>query len=559
MNRDPASLEKNLFDLLIIGGGITGACMAHDAALRGIRTALVEKADFGGFTSSASSKLLHGGIRYFPKAQFHKTRESARERTIFQVLAPHLTRYIPFMVPTYSSGMMKGAFVLRSGMMVYDAVCAGLDRMVPDPGKRVPKGAFLSRPRAIAAYPALKSAAGVTGAQVYYESHMHSSERMTLAFLATARSNGARIGNYLEVERLLVQGGTVVGAAVRDRLDNRRFTIRARVVANAAGPVVERINATCPGLKLNRETTGFSKGVHLVTRQIHPHYAVALTTPKKTEGWITRGGRHVFIIPWRGRSIIGTTDVPFDGNPDRVRPTRGDISDFVADINATLPAVGLSEADVRYAFAGLYPLIAKRVRGDTYQGTGEYQVVDHLRQDGIDGVLTVLGAKYTTARKVAQMATDMAQQKLDPNRPRPCCTHRVPLDSGRIGTLEAFVRSRQERYRKRLSARAVTRLVFHYGCDIDRLLDAADGNLDLLAPVSKNRGTLGVEVVYAVASEMAQHLSDVVFRRTGIGTVGHPGREALDRCARLMAVELGWDRERIDAEINATERHFQYR
>lgn len=557
MKRDIKSLQSQRFDLTVIGGGITGACIAHDAALRGIKTALIEKDDFGGFTSAASSKLLHGGIRYFPRGQFHKTRESARERCVFQVLAPHLTRYIPFLIPTFTGSLMKGAFALRSSMLLYAAICSGLERIVEDPSKKMPPNTFLARRQVLAIFPELASIANLSGGQVLYESHMLSSERMTMAFIATASANGVNAANYLEAVRLVEENDRITGVEVRDPLSQQRFVIQSQMVANAAGPALPDINATVSRLHLAKQTTGLSKGVHLVTRSINQRFALAMATAHKTEGLITRGGRHFFIIPWRECSLIGTTNVPFNKGIDAVNVTRCDIVNFIDDINATLPALNLRETDVAYAFAGLYPLTANRIRTDTYQGTGEYQIVDHGSQDAVHGIISVLGAKYTTARKVAQLAVDCVQTKLKRSGP-PCMTNRVPLRCGKIANLRDYILDRQNTYQGLLNPDQTARLVGYYGQDIEPLMTLATQNPRMLTPLGSNQKTLRGEVLYAVKAEMAVTLADVVFRRTGLGTKGYPGRETLENCAAIIAAELGWDKERIQTEIQAVEAKYHY-
>lgn len=557
MKRDIKSLQSQHFDLIIIGGGITGACMAHDAALRGIKTALIEKDDFGGFTSAASSKLLHGGIRYFPRGQFHKTRESARERNIFQVLAPHLTRYIPFLIPTFSGSLMKGAFALRSSMLLYAAICSGLERIVVDPSKKMPSNTFLTRRQVLTAFPELSSISNLSGGQLLYESHMLSSERMTMAFIATASANGVNAANYLEAVRLVSANSRITGVEVKDRLTQQRFVISSQMVANAAGPALPDINATVSRLQLAKQTTGFSKGVHLVTRPVNQRFALAMATAHKTEGLITRGGRHFFIIPWRECSLIGTTNVPFNKGVDAVDVTRRDVIDFIDDINATLPALNLRETDVAYAFAGLYPLTARRIRTDTYQGTGEYQIVDHDLHDAVSGIISVLGAKYTTARKVAQLAVDCVQAKLKHSGP-PCLTHQLPLHCGKISNLRNYIQDRQYIFQDLLPPYQTARLISYYGRDIEPLMTLATQNPRMLTPLGANQKTLRGEVLYAVKAEMAAKLTDVVFRRTGLGTIGYPGREILKNCAAIMATELGWGQERIQAEIQAVEAKYHY-
>ncbi|CAK8721156.1 Glycerol-3-phosphate dehydrogenase [Candidatus Electrothrix laxa] len=545
-------LKEQQFDILVIGGGITGACIAHDAALRGFSVALIERRDFGGFTSSASSKLLHGGIRYLPKGQVWKVRESGREQMIFQRLAPHLVRWRPFLIPTeHGLSLTKGAWALKIAMKIYGLCHFGLKNLLDNPARQPPQGEFFDVEAALDVAPQLSSVDRLSGAQVLFESHMHSSERMTLGFLKTAVSNGAAIANYLEAEQYLTAQGRIEGVAVRDTLTDEQFSVRARLTINSAGPATQALNRSVPGLqlRLQKELTGFARGVHMVTRQVHPEYAMALSTPEKTEGFVTRGGRHFFIIPWRGRSLIGTTNVPFKGTFDQVKVTQKDIDDFLLDINEALPDLHLTRQDVHYAYTGLYPLIVRKIEEDKYQGTGEYQLVDHEITDGAPGLVTALGAKFTTARNVAEKTVDLAAKKFTEQK-KPSCTISTPLLEGTIADLPAFVEEKQEQYKGLLSGEEVEHLIRYHGAEIDRVMALAADQPELLQPLSPDLATLAVDVLYAVQEEMAMSLDDVFFRRTGAGTIGQPDETALEQAASIMATELGWTAQQKEEEKN---------
>jgi glycerol-3-phosphate dehydrogenase len=557
MKRDIEKIKSAAFDLLIIGGGITGACLAHDAALRGLRVALVEKNDFGMSTSSASSKLLHGGIRYLQKLQFGKVRESARERTYFQIIAPHITTTIPFLIPTIQGSIMKGRAALLAGMNLYRTICSGLNGLVSDPSKKVEFGAFFSKSKVLELVPMLTAIDGLNGAHTLFESHMHNSERMTLAFIKSAVHNGSQAANHVAVQRLIITDKRVTGVHCRDTLSGEEFQIEAKMVVNAAGPFLPGINSQIESLRLFKDTTGFSKGVHIVVRQLEEKYALALSSGKKTEGLVTRGGRHIFMIPWRGRTLIGTTNVPFADKLDKVRVTVKDIDDFLQDINAIVPGLSLENSDVHYAFAGLYPLISDEIKTDTYQGTGEYQVVDHSEQGGPEGIVSVMGAKYTTARAIAEQAVDLIGRKMSMPDPR-CRTASVPLFEGRIDNLEQFVAKKQQHYREILPAQTVHDLIVSHGSEVDKVIDYCRNQVGYLEKLSEERETLVGEVAYAVEHEMACTLDDVVFARTGLGTIGHPGTEVLNRVVKVIGPLLAWDELRRRDEIEAVERRYQW-
>ncbi len=555
MKRDIQKFQSTRFDAIIIGGGITGACLAHDAALRGLRIALVEKNDFGMSTSSASSKLLHGGIRYLQKLQFGKVRESARERTYFQIIAPHNTSSIPFLIPTITGGIMTGKAALLAGMNFYRLLCSGLNGLISDKSKEIEYGRLFGRTQVLNMVPLLNSIDGLNGAHTLFESHMHNSERMTLAFIKSAVQNGAVAANHTEVTKLRSEEGVVVGVSCRDRLGGEIFDISARVIINAAGPFLPGINSQIEGLNLDKKTTGFSKGVHLVTRQVESRFALALSSGKKTEGLVTRGGRHIFIIPWRGRSLIGTTNVPFDRDLDDVRVTKKDIVDFLQDINAIVPGISLQESDVHYAFAGLYPLISDEIKTDTYQGTGEYQVVDHASRDGREGIVSVLGAKYTTARAIAEQAIDVVVQKLACGD-RHCHTTTRPLFEGQIGNLQQFIAEKQKRYEAILAPETVHDLIVSHGSNLGPVVEFLRSGTGYLEKLSETRETLVGEIAYAVEHEMACTLDDVIFARTGLGTIGHPGPEVIERVCTIMGPRLGWSKDQTEQEIAAVDRRF---
>lgn len=555
MKRDLPELSRNKFDLLIIGGGITGACLAADATLRGLSVALVEKDDFGAATSSASSKLLHGGIRYLQQLNFAKVRESAKERVYFQRLAPHLTNYIPFIIPTYSS-FSKGKWVMKIAMMLYELICTGQNRVLKDVSKHVPDSRFFTRDDVRKVVPDLQSD-DITGGVVFYESHMYSSERMTLAFIETAQQQGASVANYLEVKTFLgADKGRVYGVQVEDQLSGEIFEIQATLVINAAGPWIPLLNSNTGGKKaVEGVVNAFSKGAHIITRPLTQGHAVALPTRKQNQAVIDRGGRHVFIIPWRGYSLIGTTYRPYTGNLDDVCATESDIEEMIGDINSALGAEKsgdvLQRDDVLHAFAGIYPLIDDVINTNVYQGTGKYQIIDHAQTDALDGLVSVFGAKFTTARLLAEKALDEIVSRFDKSLSA-CQTRMVSLAAGNIDDMPAFKEQQIKRYGSQLPAAVINNLVVNYGTNITHVIELLEQDASLAEELVTDRFIIAAEVVYVARHEMACHLDDLVFRRTGLGTLGNPGEAVLRRCAKLMAQELDWDQARIDEEVQQT-------
>jgi glycerol-3-phosphate dehydrogenase len=537
-------------DLLVIGGGIAGAFVAWDAALRGLSVALVERRDFGAATSSASSKIIHSGIRYLQRFGFGRVLESLREQAIFLRIAPHLVHPVPFLVPSYGYGW-RGKPFLAAGMSMFRLLALGQPR-APDPGQRLSSPRLLSREEMLALEPGLPSE-GLTGGAVYHEGQMHSSERTTLAVILAAAGAGARIANYAPVIGFVKKGNTVQGVRVVDALGGGEIEIRARVVVNASGPWAREVLASLAG-KADENRMSLSKGVHILTRPVTRGHAVAFSTGQRSEALVVRGGRHIFIIPWRGHSLIGTTNVPYSGSPDDLAVAERDVRDFLAEINTVYPAARLSVNDVVFSYAGLYPLEGKTVRAGVYQGGDRSLVMDH-RKDGIEGLITVISVKYTTSRSLAQEVVDLVFRKLQRDPP-PCLTSARAVHGGEIDRRDDFLAAAIRGRPPGIGEDAVRELFFNHGTAYADVLRHVNDDPRLGEPVSPGRPTLAAEVLHGVREEMAATLSDVIFRRTGLGSLGHPGEEPLRTCAGIMAGELGWGGRRIQQELDSVRAAF---
>ncbi len=535
MHRTLQAFERTLFDVVIVGGGITGACVAHDAALRGLTVALIDRNDFGGATSSASSKLLHGGIRHLQQLRFDKVRESIRERASLHRIGPHLMRWVPFLTPAGST-LRRGRTLMAGGFGVY----AGLGG-ASEPRRRIgmPTGTYLDRRALVPVAPVLAESRGIAGAFVLNECHLHSSERMTIAFVKTAALHGATVANYVAADDLLRDGRRVVGVRARDVETGDTFPIHARVTVNAAGPWLSGLNDRFEVGPLRQPVTGLALGAHIVTRQVLARFALALPTGRASRALVHRGGRHIFVIPWRGHSLVGTSNRPFRGHPDRVRPTADDVADLLRDINEAMPSVRLAPGDVTHAFAGLYPLTARRIVPNRYQGIADYQVIDHGRLGGPEGFVSALGAKYTTARRLAERTTNVVCAKLG-HRRVPCRTRETPLLGGDLTDLATTSLRVRDTAGGRVDGPTADALVRSYGAEAHDVLAGARQDPMAMRPLARGRDTIEAEVRFVVRHEMARQLADVVFRRTGLGTVGHPGDACLDRCADIMSDALGW-------------------
>jgi len=536
MRRDLLRLANERFDLLVIGGGVTGACVARDAALRGLSVALIEKGDFAGATSAHNSKLIHGGLRYLRNFEIGLVRESLRERRIWQRIAPHLVQPLPFLVPLYNAGW-KARATLSAGLSLYDVL--SFDRgWLDDPAERLPGHEWQDKRKAIAEEPML-DAPGFEGTFRYYDAQMYSPERLALECIIHATLHGAAVANYVAAEKLLIRDGRIEGAVAREAFGGGEIEIRAKLTLLAAGPWADIFLNQALGKPTTHKLLR-AKGIHLIVPPMTRTDALT----------VAAGGGHFFVLPWRGMSLLGTTDTAFHGAPDDVGVTEADIADFLGFIDANLPTAHLKRSDVRHFYAGLRPLVDDG-SGDTYDASRRAELIDHGKDDGAEGLLSAIGGKFTTSRDLARKVTDTIVEKLNANT-KQCTTATARLPGGNIARRAAFFES-AKKDRPQLATEHLGRL---YGTRLDAMLETAGNRPDLLAPIGTT-GDIGAQVLFAMREEMAMTLGDVVLRRTGIGQLGDPGVEALAKTADLMASELGWDGARRQREIDAVARTFQ--
>jgi len=534
MKRDIEGMSSRGYDVLVIGGGITGAFVAWDASLRGLKVALVDKGDFGGATSAATSKLIHGGLRYLKTLEVGLVRESLQERRIMEIIAPHQVYPLPFVFPAYGWGK-RGLPAAISAMIFYDTL--SYDRKwINDDDKKIPGHEKFSAEEILEMEPILDPT-DLKGGVIYYDCQMYNSERLTLEPILSAVEYGADVANYVLVEELLKKGNDIEGAQMRDLLSGKQFDIRARVTVNAAGPWADLMLAKIRGRKHRGLVR--SKGIHIITRPLHKDHAMILQT---------ESGRHFFIIPWRGHSLIGTTDVVYKGDPDKFKVTHQDITDFLDEINKTVPAARLTQSDVLFQYGGLRPIVEKEtsVEVEVYDASRKYELYDHEADEGVRGFVTAIGGKYTTARNMAQQLVDIIITKLG-MKPVACLTHTTPLYGGEMGRYASFVQRAKKSPPEHLSDEIVENLCRNYG---SRYLDVIKtAKKKHLEKVCDKFPEIMAEVIYAMDTEMAVSLSDVLFRRTGLGTLGNPGTEVIEKVADVMAGELKWKKAQKNKEI----------
>jgi glycerol-3-phosphate dehydrogenase len=550
MKRDLAELDGKSFDLLVVGGGIFGACAACDAAQRGLRVALIERGDFCSAASANSFKLVHGGLRYLQHADLRRVRESSAARRAFLRVAPHLAHPLPIVVPTYGNGM-KSKWAMATAMTVYDALTFDRNEGIPDPSRHIPRGRLLSRSEVLDRYPGLDPE-GLTGAAVFFDGQMYNPPRLVLAFVKSAAEAGAVTANYVEATRFLRTGQRVDRIEARDRLTGRILNIRARCVLNAAGPYAEGLLER--GLGRGISPTQWSRDAYFVVARPLVEGSAALALPSRTrdpEALLSRGARHLFLIPWRKYTLAGVWHKVYQGDPDHYSVSDEELDQFVEEIRSSYGGLDITPDDISIWNAGLIPFGENDPEARDLKFGHRSRLVDHEAEQGLRGLVTLIGVRFTTAPCEAVKAVDLVIRKTGATAAQSKLT-RTPVDGGDIRDFQSLVTEVRSAREVSLPAPFADALVHNHGSRYRRVLDLVQERRELGEPIGSST-VLKAEVVYAVREEMARTLADVLLRRTDLGSGEYPGEPALRDSARLMARELGWNEVKVEREIGDTQ------
>ncbi|MCP5095925.1 MAG: glycerol-3-phosphate dehydrogenase/oxidase [Chloroflexi bacterium] len=556
MKRDLAHLASRKYDLLVIGGGITGANIAWDATLRGLRVALLDKGDFGGATSANSLKTVHGGLRYLQDANIRLVRKMVKERQALLHIAPHLVRPLPVVMPTVKGKLMRGKLALGTAVKLNDL--ASFDRnMNMDPARSLPNGRVLSRKQLFEIMPGLADN-NISGGVMWHDAQMQNTERLLLSFLLSAVESGAQVANYVRVDGFLQERKQITGVTAVDELTGTPLEVQARLVVNAAGPWVDELLSTID-VAIPQPKFHLSTAMNLVTRQILPNHAAGLTghyMQAMLDGSAEKRSRVLFVAPWGSYSIVGTLHGPYNGRPNDEWVTDSMITDFLAEVNQAYPGAKLQREDVYHVHQGFLPMLPNDADPTTVKLIREGQVIDHYAESGLPGLITAIGVKYTTARYLAEKTVNMAFEKLQ--RPSPTCQTRIRrLYGGKIRHYDTFVAASMERWPMEMPPYQLRRLIQNYGSTHRQLLAYINEDVNMGQPVSADTAVTHAEVVHAVRAEMAKKLSDVVLRRTEMGAAGKPTDESLEATAIIMASELEWNEQRVEKELEEVQGNFR--
>lgn len=521
--------DGSLFDLVVIGGGATGCGTALDAATRGLKVALIEKNDFSEGTSSRSTKLVHGGVRYLEmavkkldKVQYNLVKDGLRERYILLKNAPHLSKRLPLVTPLYSWIDIPYIF---AGLKLYDILS----------GKRnIGRSRLLKRKEALRRFPRLK-AEGLKAGVLYYDGQFHDA-RMAVSLALTAEQHGAAIINHVAVTGFLKQEGRISGVQLTDSLNGETWNLRARGVINASGPFVDHVrlmdNPAAPKI------LSASTGIHIVLDKRFAPPNTGLMIPE------TEDGRVLFVLPWEGHALVGTTDEPANIS-EHPKPLESEIDYLVRHVTRYFN-LQVERSDVKAVWSGLRPLVSDPKAADT-AGLAR----DHIIEESESGLQTIAGGKWTTYRKMAQDSVDQAIKLFGLSAPKPDCqTENLPIvggaDYNEKGDLDLI-----KKYA--FDEDVATHLNQTYGDQAVKVSAlAAEG---YGARLLENHPILEAEVLYAVRHEMAERIIDVLARRLSVALLDtEAARMAVPRVRDIMANELGWSKERCNEETELAEK-----
>jgi glycerol-3-phosphate dehydrogenase len=529
--RIPEDIGEHPFDLIVAGAGINGAGIARDAAMRGLKVLLLDKGDISSGTSSWSSRLIHGGLRYLEYYEFHLVRESLSDREKLLRIAPHLVKPIPFVVPIYEHNK-RGIGMVRFGMVAFDLLSFD---------KSMPHHKILGRHEALEMVPGLNPE-GLKAAALYYDCQVEYAERLVVENALSARQNGASVINYARVDRFTLENGTVKGIEFTDVLNGHQHTARASVTVNAGGAWVDRVLDGLSGYA--ERMMGGTKGTHLV---VDPFPGA----PKEVLYYeALSDNRPILVIPWNGRYLIGTTDIRYEGDLDLVVSDEEEIEYLLQETNALIPEANLTRDAVLYTYSGVRPL-PYQAEGAEGSVTRSHVIYDHVKSEPkMGGLLSIIGGKMTTYRNLSRQTVNDVYKKLGAEAPR-CATDKIPLPGSRTPDFATF--AARFRANSGLEHVLAERLLKIYGVrTYDVLAEAADDpslREPLTSPATVETGLLGCEVLYAFRQEMACTLGDVLLRRSMVGMGPKVGLDVDEAAAEVAVKHLGWTAERAEREV----------
>jgi len=515
----PQTNSQN-FDVVIIGAGINGAGIARDAALRGLKVLLLDKDDIASGTSSYSTRLIHGGLRYLEYGEFALVRESLREREVLLRMAPHLVRPLPILIPIFS-GMRRGRGKIRAGMIAYDLLSLG---------KSLPGHSTLSAKETLRRIPSLNSD-GLLGSVVYYDAQVEFAERLVFENVLAAVEYGATLITHAGIEDFATADNHLIAATYRLQSGESRKAA-ARFFVNATGPWIDRVLARTRSAS-NERLLGGTKGSHIIVAPFVETGLTAIYIEAQTDG------RPFFIIPWNGNYLIGTTDIRFDKNPDEATAENWEVDYLLTETNRLIPDANLSRDDILYSYSGVRPLPFTTDHQED-RITRRHFIKQHKH---LNNLVSIIGGKLTTYRSLAEECVDLICQRLNHDCAK-CRTSDLPLPGAL--NLESFALEFTKR--SELSAAAKSRLLRIYGSRAGNVIEFCR-NQGLTEYLDEEQTILAGEIAFSLEREFAETLIDCLMRRTMIGLNADLGLNQVELAARIASQHGHWDEQRRNNEL----------
>jgi glycerol-3-phosphate dehydrogenase len=468
VKRDLVKLARGKYQVLVVGGGIYGACVAWDAALRGLSVALIDRGDFGGGTSANSLKIIHGGLRYLQDVHPGRFRKMTVERSTWLRIAPHLVHPLACLTPTYSE-LTRSKPVLMTALALNDMLSFDRNRSL-GPGSRLQKSRIISQWESLKILddPGLGD---ITGGAIWHDAQIFNSERLLLAFVLSASQIGADVANYVEALSFTADEKRIKGVRARDVLKGDEFEIQAEMVINCAGVWVDNLLDQSGAVPPSKRYIP-SKALNLVISGNKSHYAVGLLGKTRLSNANGKQGTHkqmLFFVPWRGYTLIGTKHFIGQAPVTDTRPSERQIAEFVDEINKVLPSINLGLEEIRHVHWGYLPMVDDSNAQPSVKLVRDSRIHDHQREDDVEGLITVVGVKFTTARTTAQQTVDLIVRKLGVKTEH-CRTHETPICGGNIDHFANYLARAQAELGEVLDSGVVEHLVYTYGSEYRRLL-----------------------------------------------------------------------------------------
>ena len=529
-NRHPSERKINIkseYDVVVVGGGIYGATMAWEAVSRGLTVLLMEKHDFGSGTSANSLKTIHGGLRSLQRLDFKSMREYIRERRALMRIASHLVEPMKCVTPTYSK-LTKSKMVMWTGINLYDLIAYDRNKEL-DSSRKIESSRLISKQSLLENVPALDSSS-MTGAACWFDAQVYNSERLVLSFIMSASRAGADVFNYMEKKEYLQEDGKITGLVAVDELTGKTVNVKTTTVIDCTGPWASQEEFFRNSLQ-DAKPKVMARAVNLVIKRKLSECALGVS-PKISS-------RLLFIAPWREGSIVGTWYYPETNSPEQLGLTEDELMVCLEQINSVFPSFKLVKEDVSLIHRGLQPAdTGKPETGEPVLWT-ESLVFNSKLEKVPTGMYWVQGVKLTTARNTAieviNSLTNAQRLKV-----KPSLTHMTQLYGGEISNYEAFSADCLQKLSARCSSRVVKRLIKNYGSNLESIIKIIESEPVMAQLIPGSIDTIRAELNYALENEMTYKLSDLLLRRTDIGTFAIPEQETINYCADIMAEYFGW-------------------